>query len=483
MDNPTPPSGQQPDPAPGASGGQEPTRPLPPSYGQYPQPGPTPHGPAQHGPADPEAPHLPQSPYSPFAHPGAYPQPGAYPPPGAHPVHHTPAHRKSRARAALAGGLAGGVLAAAIAVPLTWQLVDRADQSPSSSSSANGGTTLPFGGSVPNGGTEGGTDGGSDGGTWTVPGASTEATGTPATDAQSKGVLLVETELPNGAAAGTAMVLDSSGLALTNYHVVHGSTAIRATVASTGETYTAKVIGHDEKADVALIQLDNASGLDTVKLDDDSAAVNDAVTAVGNALGQGQLLAASGKITAEDQSITTRENALDSGEALSGLIETDAPVVSGYSGGPMYDDQGEVVGISTAASSNNASGVVDQGAAESYAVPIDDALAIVDQIEAGNESGDVQIGPSPYIGISATDSTGATGVGVGTVENGGAAAKAGVAAGDSITALDGTKVSSLAELRTALAEHEPGDQVGITWTTANGSTKTATITLGDSPVN
>jgi S1-C subfamily serine protease len=377
------------------------------------------------------------------------------------------------------------VLAAAIAVPLTWQLVDNGDQAPSSSgSSANGGSTLPFGGSLPGGGTQGGTgggNGGEGGGTWTVPGASTEATGTPASEKQSQGVLLVETELPNGAAAGTAMVLDSSGLALTNYHVVHGSTAIRATVASTGETYTATVVGHDEKADVALIQLKGASGLDTVKLDQDSAAVNDAVTAVGNALGQGQLLAATGKITAEDQSITTRENALDSGEALSGLIETNAPVVSGYSGGPMYDDQGEVVGISTAASSNNASGVVDQGAAESYAVPIDDAMAIVDQIEAGNESGDVQVGPSPYLGIEATQAT--TGVGVGTVENDGAAARAGVAAGDTITALDGTKVSSLAELRTVLGKHEPGDQVQITWTTANGSSKTATITLGDSPVN
>ena len=153
------------------------------------------------------------------------------------------------------------------------------------------------------------------------------------------------------------MVLDSSGLALTNYHVVENSTSLQATVASTGTTYDATVVGFDKKSDVALIQLDGASGLDTVTLDKDGTAVGDAVTGVGNASGGRQLLAAAGTITAEDQSITTSEGA-GSGvatEALTGLIETNAAVVPGYSGGPMYDAQGEVVGISTAASSKNGS--------------------------------------------------------------------------------------------------------------------------------
>src|SRR5436190_642427 len=85
------------------------------------------------------------------------------------------------------------------------------------------------------------------------------AGGVAATEAQSKGVLLVESTLTNGAGAGTAMVLDSSGLALTNYHVVENSTTLQATVASTGATYDATVVGFDKKSDVALIQLDGAS--------------------------------------------------------------------------------------------------------------------------------------------------------------------------------------------------------------------------------
>ena len=393
----------------------------------------------------------------------------AYPPYGSHRGHRS-------WRAALAGGLVGSVAAAAIGIPLTWAIATGQDHAPvaGQSPSANGGQ--PDQGS--NGGSEGlvpQLPGGNR--QWTVPGANTQATGTAATDQQSQGVLMINTELPNGAGAGTGMVLSSSGLALTNYHVVEGSTSVSATVASTGTTYDATVLGYDAKSDVALIRLKDASGLDTVHIDSDGTSLQQQVTAVGNAMGQGELLAASGKITADDQSITTQESGSAAAEHLSGLLETDAPVVSGYSGGPMYDAQGEVVGISTAASS----GMSSTGAVESYAVPIHDALSIVDQIEAGNESGDVTIGPAPFLGIVAGQSSG--GVGVAEVEQGGPAAKAGVTAGDTVTAVDGTKVGSLAALRDVLAQHEPGDSVGITWRDASGAQHSGTVHLADSPVN
>ncbi len=375
-----------------------------------------------------------------------------------------------------------------MAVPVTLQLADQGSTSSAASSPSAGSGLLP--GNLPNtlpGGSDGSGDtGGSDGsgGFSTLPGADTQASGTAATEAQSKGVLLVESTLTNGAGAGTAMVLDSSGLALTNYHVVENSTTLQATVASTGATYDATVVGFDQKSDVALIQLDGASGLDTVTLDQDGTAVGDAVTGVGNASGQRQLLAASGTITAEDQSITTSEGA-GSGvatEALTGLIETNAAVVPGYSGGPMYDAQGEVVGISTAASSTNGSAAAASASgADSFAVPIDHAMTIVDQIEAGNESGDVQIGPSAYLGIGAADGNG--GVAVEQVEAGTGAADAGLALGDTITAVDGTTVATADALVAQLADHEPGDSVKITWTSQDGSSHSATITLGESPVN
>ena len=424
-------------------------------------------------------------PANPYALPGNQHQLGNQPGQPPYPAHAYAgyptygAHRGTRPwRAVLAGGLVGSVAAAAIGVPLTWALASNHADSPAAQA--------PSAGSA-NGGTQGGTDGGGEslvpqfpgGGSqqWTVPGANTQATGTEATEAQAKGVLLINTELTNGAGAGSGMVLSSNGLALTNYHVVEGSTSVTATVASTGKTYTATVLGHDAKADVALIRLQDASGLDTVHIDDDGTALEQEVTAVGNAMGQGELLAASGKITAEDQSITTRESGPAAAEHLSGLIETDAPVVSGYSGGPMYDAEGEVVGISTAASTGTSS----TGAVESYAVPIHDALAIVDQIEAGDESGDVTVGPAPFLGIVAGQATG--GVGVAEVEQGGAAAKAGIAAGDVITAVDGTRVGSLAELRDVLDGHEPGDSVGITWQDGSGAGHSGTVSLGESPVN
>jgi S1-C subfamily serine protease len=425
----------------------------------------------------PQSPATPQPPFVgfPYAGPPAFVAPA-------------PRHRGSRWRWGLAGGIAGGLIAAAVAVPVTLQLADQGSSSAVAGSPSAGSGGLP--GNLPNtlpGGSDGsGGLGGSDGsgGFGAVPGADTQASGTPATAAQSKGVLLVESELTNGAGAGTAMVLDSSGLALTNYHVVENSTKIQATVASTGTTYDATVVGFDKKADVALIKLDGASGLDTVTVDKDGTAVGDAVTGVGNALGQRQLLAAPGKITAEDQSITTSEGAGSgvSTEALTGLIETDAPVVPGYSGGPMYDAQGEVVGISTAASSTNGTpAAASSSGADSFAVPIEHALSVVDQIEAGNESGDVQIGPSAYLGIGAADGNG--GVAVEQVEAGTGAAQAGLSLGDTITAVDGKKVATADALVAQLADHEPGDSVKITWTSQDGASHEATITLGESPVN
>jgi S1-C subfamily serine protease len=433
--------------------------------------------------------------YDPYGNPYQDPYGAPYqlaaphPAPSAHPTSHPTSHRGGWSwRSSIAGAVAGGVIAASIVVPVSWALAHGSDTTTSASAPT---TTAPqqqsgSGGAVTPG--ESGQDSGQDGSDGTFGygggqlGGSTstqQGNQTEATADQSKGVVLIDTQTTAGEAAGTGLVLDSSGIVLTNYHVVEGSTSVKVTIATTGDTYDATVIGHDQTADVALLQLKDASNLDTVTLDDDDEpAVSDDITAVGNAEGQGFLSASTGSVVALDQSIDTQSEGTVEGEHLTGLIQMDAYVVGGYSGGALLDDQGEVVGITTAASSG--------GNTESYAVPIDDALSVVDKIEAGDESAEVQIGPSAYLGIAITESATAgsgTGVQVGQVESGGAAAQAGIEAGATITGIDDTAITSYDVLHSALATHEPGDSVTLRWTDASGATHSKQVTLGESPVN
>lgn len=334
------------------------------------------------------------------------------------------------------------------------------------------------------------------------PGGSTAAVDTrTASASESRGVVLIDTALYDGSqAAGTGIVLTASGEVLTNYHVVEGSTAIRVTVASTGRTYTASLVGADSTSDVAVLKLSGASGLATASIDNDSVAVGDDVTAVGNAGGTGTLSAADGDVTALGAEITTAAEGSVAGETLTNLIETDADVVPGDSGGPLLDSEGEVVGIDTAASTGSE--------IDGYAIPIDTALTIVDQINAGDETDQVRIGPAAYLGVQVADdvvrsqdadpygsgvggsigqadtpgsrTSGAAVVGVGADTP---AARAGIAAGDLITAVGSTAIGSASELTSVLSRHQPGDRVTITWVDGAGAEQSATVTLGSSPVN
>ncbi|GAW51507.1 MULTISPECIES: S1C family serine protease [unclassified Nocardioides] len=417
----------------------------------------------------------PDSPPPPYRPDDPFP---AHPPVAPSLEHEVAPRRGRRWRGAVAGAVAGGVLAAAVAVPVTWAFA-RVDDPAAPASS---GTLTPQDGTAPTvpeqqlpqlpdqGSGQGGFGG------YGAPGPYGESTSTGETDAtddQSQGVVLIDTTLTNGAAAGSGLVLDDSGLVLTNYHVVEGSTNVQVTIATTGETYTATVVGHDQDADIALLQLDDASGLTAVALDDDGdPAVSDEVTAVGNAQGQGYLSASTGDVVALDQSITTQSEGSAQGERLTGLIETDAYVVGGYSGGALLDGEGEVVGITTAASGG--------GIAESYAVPIDDALTIAHAIESGDEGDGVEIGATAYLGLGIANTSSLQ---IASVESGSAADEAGITAGDTLTSLGGTAITSYDVLRSTLGTHEPGDRVSIGWTDSLGRSHTATVTLGASPVN
>ena len=153
-------------------------------------------------------------------------------------------------------------------------------------------------------------------------------------------------------ALGTGIVLTSSGEVLTNNHVINGATSVSVTDVGNGKTYNATVVGYDESGDVAVLQLSGASGLTTAALGNSSSvAVGNNVVALGNAGGVGGTPSvAAGTVTALNQSITASDESSGASEQLTGLIETNADIQAGDSGGSLVNSYGQVIGMDTAAS-------------------------------------------------------------------------------------------------------------------------------------
>jgi len=213
-----------------------------------------------------------------------------------------------------------------------------------------------------------------------------------------------------GKAAGTGMVLTSTGEVLTNNHVIDGATSIKATDIGNGRTYTAKVVGYDKTHDVAVLQLQNASGLQTVTLSSASPQPGQKVIALGNALGKGGTPSVvSGRINGLGQSITASDQGAADSERLTGMIGHNAPIQPGDSGGPLVNTEGEVIGMNTAASDSSASGSPSQSsqaqtATQAFAIPITRASSIADQIQAGTSSSTVHIGATAFLGVETSPS-------------------------------------------------------------------------------
>ena len=302
--------------------------------------------------------------------------------------------------------------------------------------------------------------------------------------------------------AGTGIVLSSNGLVLTNNHVINGATKISVTDVGNGRTYSATVVGYDPSHDIAVLQLSNASGLTTARLgDSDKLSVGQAVVAVGNAGGSGGTpTAAGGSITALNQSIAAGDELNGNVEQLTGLIETNADIQSGDSGGSLVDSAGRVIGVDTAATEQFA---FQNATGQGYAVPINQALAIVKQIQTGKSTTSVHVGPTAFLGLlinpngsggsgggnggrfffgNGSGSSGSgSGAAVSGVVSGGAAANAGIVAGDTVTSLGGRAITSASSLSALLLPHHPGDKVTIAWTDSNGANHTASVTLGTGP--
>jgi len=284
--------------------------------------------------------------------------------------------------------------------------------------------------------------------------------------------------------AGTGMILTPTGEVLTNNHVIEGSTSLRITIQGRSGTYTATVIGADPTDDVALIQIQGVSGLPTVTLADSSSlTVGQRVFAIGNALGRGGTpTATEGTVSGVNRSITAG-GGNTTPEHLTGLIQTDATIAPGDSGGALVNSAGQVVGMITASARV---GGLRPSSNEGYAIAINSALSVVNQIRSGQGSSSIILGKAGFLGVEVRNLDDAAAAQLGLNVSSGAfvsgilsgtpAAQAGLVQNSVITAIDGQTIDSADALGPVLHGHKPGDRVQVTWVEQSG-THTATARL------
>jgi S1-C subfamily serine protease len=280
------------------------------------------------------------------------------------------------------------------------------------------------------------------------------------------------------------MILTPTGTVLTNNHVIEGSTTLRVSIEGRSGNFTATVIGANPTDDIALIQIQGGvSGLPTVSLADSSSlTLGQRVVAIGNALGRGGTpRATEGIVTGLNRQITAGGGS--GPEHLTGLIQTDARISPGESGGPLVNSAGQVVGMITASArfgrSQTSSNV-------GYAISINAALDVANKIRAGQASSDIILGPTGFLGVEVENLDQAAAARLGLSVSSGAlvvgilsgtpADKANMTRNSVITAVDGESIGSADALGPVLHAHKPGDQVRVTWVDRDG-THTATVTL------
>jgi S1-C subfamily serine protease len=257
---------------------------------------------------------------------------------------------------------------------------------------------------------------------------------------------------------------------------------VKVVVPRTGRTYGATVVGYSVSSDTALLRLKGASGLATISVGSGRLSVGQRVRAVGNAGGTGSLTTVRGTITGLSKTITVRN---DQGvtQRLAGLIETNADLRPGDSGGPLLDAGGHVIGMDTAASTAGSGFFFQNGGADGYAIPISKALQVAHQIEDGRTTPTVHVGPTPFLGIqiSPSDPGDGTGALVAGIVPGSPAERAGLEQGDEITSFDGKGVATARSIAALILQKKPGASVTIAWTTSYGSSRSARVTLVAGP--
>ncbi|MBV8179592.1 MAG: serine protease [Mycobacterium sp.] len=270
--------------------------------------------------------------------------------------------------------------------------------------------------------------------------------------------------------AGTGIVIGPSTV-LTNNHVVAGATDLTVRSIGNGQTFGASVIGYDRSHDIAVLAL-AGGGLQPANIgNSDTVRVGEPTVSLGNAGGAGGTPSAlDGRVVAVNQTVSASDALTGSTETLNGLIQVDAAIRPGDSGGPTVNSANQVIGLNTAASEN-----FHLGRGEGFAIPINQAMAIAGQIQGGGGPS-VHIGPTAFLGLGVNDAAGGAGAVVRQVIPGGPAAGAGFAPGDVVTSINGQPVNSATALTAILDQHHPGENI-----TVGLGGRTANVTLGDGP--
>jgi len=282
--------------------------------------------------------------------------------------------------------------------------------------------------------------------------------------AYNESVVSIQVEGEQGMGAGTGFVSTEDGYIITCYHVVDGAKAISVTFTDTADSFPAEYVGGDATQDIAVIKIDAGEErtLKPVVLgDNETLGVGSTVTAIGNALGTLSNTTTTGIVSALNRAIT-----MSDGTVMS-LMQTDCSINSGNSGGPLFNEYGEVIGVVNAkytSSAYNSGGATIEGIG--FAIPINDVTAIFDDlVNHGYVTG------KPYLGISVSTVSALTaqrydgyveGAYVNSVNEGSCAEEAGLKAGDIITAVDGVDITTSAELIDAKNRHRAGDDMKLT---------------------
>jgi putative serine protease PepD len=293
-------------------------------------------------------------------------------------------------------------------------------------------------------------------------GESTSSAGLPLPELYKR-VLPGVVEITVGSGGGSGFVLDEEGHIVTNHHVVNGATQATVRFAD-GQEADAEVVGSDPSTDVALLRLGDPAAVDLHPLtlgSSSSLEVGETVVAIGSPFGL------EGTLTAGVVSALGREIRAPDGFSIDDVIQTDAAINSGNSGGPLLDTNGRVIGINTQIQSETG-GNVGIG----LAVPVDTVKAIVDDLR-----GDGQV-EHAWLGVSIEESD--DGVAISAVIEGSPAQDAGLEEGDVILEVDGVAIDAPQDLTSLVTDKEPGDTVELQ-VTRDGDERTVEIELGERP--